>query len=202
MKMLKKLKSGNFWVSLISAGVLIAEGVFDFEIQTEYLNQILLGLMGILTLFGIVSDHGEKETILTTGSNDSSESTKKEESVSNVKSICDTISLLLNKVSISTKEGEFDFEKIFESANEVNLKDDEKIKEAKMENFEEKSESVAQEVNEVKIETNESFEKCECEEVEGEAKVMALEEEKIGGEAKLEKPNNIETEKVEMSIIN
>lgn len=202
MKFLKKLKSGNFWVSLISAGVLIAEGVFDFEIQTEYLNQILLGLMGILTLFGIVSDHGEKETILTTGSNDSSESTKKEESVSNVKSICDTISLLLNKVSISTKEGEFDFEKIFESANEVNLKDDEKIKEAKMENFEEKSESVAQEVNEVKIETNESFEKCECEEVEGEAKVMALEEEKIGGEAKLEKPNNIETEKVEMSIIN
>ena len=33
MKFFRKLKNGNFWISLISAGVLIAEGIFDFEIK-------------------------------------------------------------------------------------------------------------------------------------------------------------------------
>ncbi|MBQ8431034.1 MAG: hypothetical protein IJX26_03745 [Clostridia bacterium] len=94
MKFLKKLKSGNFWISIISAGVLIAEVVFDFEIKTEYLNQILLGLMGVLTMFGIVTDHGTVEKT------DTTEATT--ESVSNIKTICDTVSLMLNKVSINS----------------------------------------------------------------------------------------------------
>ena len=102
MKFLKKLKSGNFWVSLISAGVLIAEGIFDFELKTEYLNQILLGLMGLMTLFGIVSDHGTDSVVLQSNPTNKSESeTNSSSGISNIKSICDTISLLLNKVSFS-----------------------------------------------------------------------------------------------------
>lgn len=119
MKFLRKLKSGNFWISLISAGVLIAEGIFDFEIKTEYLNQILLGLMGILTLFGIVSDHGESSVILnTTPSNDIQEEKVENSSasVSNIKSICDTVSLLLNKVSINSN---LDVENVADIINEV-----------------------------------------------------------------------------------
>ena len=107
MRFLKKLKSGNFWVSMISAGVLIAEVVFDFEIKTEYLNQILLGLLGLLTVFGIVSDHGEKETILQNlTSTTDSQKQEGNESFSNIKSICDTISLMLNKVSINSNNFE------------------------------------------------------------------------------------------------
>lgn len=164
MKFLKKLKSGNFWVSIISAGVLIAEGVFGFEIRTEYLNQILLGLMGILTLFGIVSDHGEKEAILTNASTnldetETGEAHKKEESVSNVKSICDTISLLLNKVSISTKEEDETLETLFDRGVETYGKNEEnfskKIEEETVEeeiekvDLQEKPEEVTEEVKEI-----------------------------------------------------
>ena len=121
MKFLKKLKSGNFWISLISAGVLIAEGIFDFEIKTEYLNQILLGLMGILTLFGIVTDHGDTSVILNTATSteNNQEDTKTESTtsnVSNIKSICDTVSLLLNKVSINSN---LDIENVTDIINEV-----------------------------------------------------------------------------------
>lgn len=111
MKFLKKLKSGNFWVSLISAGVLIAEGIFDVEIKTEHLNQIILGLMGMLTVFGIVSDHGDSEKTLTTNSSSSTATLNSQESeevtnASNIRSICDTINLLLNKVSINSSNQE------------------------------------------------------------------------------------------------
>ena len=115
MKFLRKLKSGNFWISLISAGVLIAEGIFDFEIKTEYLNQILLGLMGILTLFGIVSDHGDTSVILNSSSKEDKNETVNT-NVSNIKSICDTVSLLLNKVSINSN---LDIENVADIINEV-----------------------------------------------------------------------------------
>jgi len=107
MKFLKKLKSGNFWISLISAGVLIAEGIFDVELKTEYLNQILLGLMGVMTLFGIVSDHGATDTIIET-KNEVKNSLQgfEEISASNIRSICDTVNLLLNKVSINSSNKE------------------------------------------------------------------------------------------------
>lgn len=120
MKFFKKLKSGNFWISLISAGVLIAEGIFDFEIKTEYLNQILLGLMGILTLFGIVTDHGDTSVILNTTTSTQTESQEEKaespSNVSNIKSICDTVSLLLNKVSINSN---LDMENVTDIINEV-----------------------------------------------------------------------------------
>lgn len=173
MKFLKKLKSGNFWVSIISAGVLIAEGVFGFEIRTEYLNQILLGLMGILTLFGIVSDHGEKEAILTNGSTnldeaETGEAHKKEESVSNVKSICDTISLLLNKVSISTKEEDIAIENMFDREAETCDKNEENIpKEVEEEIVEEEREKVdlTENVEEVSEEADEVKSQTEVNEI-------------------------------------
>lgn len=109
MRFLKKLKSGNFWVSIISAGVLIAEVVFDFEIKTEYLNQILLGILGLLTMCGIVTDHGEKETILQGTSQNENQKQDSPDNFSNIKSICDTISLMLNKVSINSNTNNQNF---------------------------------------------------------------------------------------------
>lgn len=61
MKFLKRLKSGNFWISMISAVVLILQSVFDIEIKTEYLNQIILGILGILVMCGIVSESPSEE---------------------------------------------------------------------------------------------------------------------------------------------
>ncbi|MBQ7798644.1 MAG: hypothetical protein IJ371_05940 [Clostridia bacterium] len=61
MKFLKKLKSSNFWVSMISAVVLILQAVFNVDIKTEYLNQIILGILGVLVMTGIVTDSPSDE---------------------------------------------------------------------------------------------------------------------------------------------
>lgn len=61
MRFLKRLKSGNFWISMISAVVLILQAVFNVEIKTEYLNQIILGILGILVMSGIVSESPSNE---------------------------------------------------------------------------------------------------------------------------------------------
>lgn len=61
MKFLKKLKSSNFWVSMISAVVLILQAVFNVEIKTEYLNQIIMSILGLLVMSGIVTDTANDE---------------------------------------------------------------------------------------------------------------------------------------------
>ena len=61
MKFLKKLKSSNFWVSMISAVVLILQAVFNVDIKTEYLNQIIMAILGLLVMSGIVSDSSSDE---------------------------------------------------------------------------------------------------------------------------------------------
>lgn len=61
MKFFKKLKSSNFWVSMISAVVLILQAVFNVDIKTEYLNQIILGILGVLVMTGIVTDSPSDE---------------------------------------------------------------------------------------------------------------------------------------------
>lgn len=61
MKFLKKLKSSNFWVSMISAVVLILQAVFNVEIKTEYLTQIIMSILGLLVMSGIVTDAGSDE---------------------------------------------------------------------------------------------------------------------------------------------
>ena len=61
MKFFKKFKSSNFWVSMISAVILILQAVFNVDIKTEYLNQIILGILGILVMTGIVTDSASDE---------------------------------------------------------------------------------------------------------------------------------------------
>ena len=61
MKFLKKLKSSNFWVSMISAVVLILQAVFNVDIKTEYLSQIIMAMLGVLVMTGIVSDSPNNE---------------------------------------------------------------------------------------------------------------------------------------------
>ena len=60
MKFLKKLKSSNFWISMISAVVLILQAVFNVEIKTEYLSQIIMSILGLLVMSGIVTDVGSE----------------------------------------------------------------------------------------------------------------------------------------------
>ena len=56
MKFLKRLKSSNFWVSMLSAVILILQAVFNVEIKTEYLTQIIMAILGLLVMSGIITD--------------------------------------------------------------------------------------------------------------------------------------------------
>ena len=67
MKFLKRLKSSNFWVSMISAVVLILQAVFNIEIKAEYLNQIIMAILGLLVMSGIVSDGSNDEITVSKG---------------------------------------------------------------------------------------------------------------------------------------
>ena len=64
MKFLKKLKSSNFWVSMISAVVLILQAAFNVEIKTEYLTQIIMAILGLLVMSGIVTDTASGEVVV------------------------------------------------------------------------------------------------------------------------------------------
>ena len=64
MKLLKKLKSSNFWVSMISAVVLILQAVFNVEIKAEYLSQIIMAMLGFLVMSGIVTDTNSGEVTI------------------------------------------------------------------------------------------------------------------------------------------
>lgn len=224
MKFFKKLKSGNFWISLISAGVLIAEGIFDFEIKTEYLNQILLGLMGILTLFGIVTDHGDTSVVLnatpSTQTENQEEKAETSSNASNIKSICDTVSLLLNKVSINSN---LDMENVTDIINEVKEinealhKETEKAEELEKVKTEIVSEKVVENKKEVAQEIVSQPKEEEKQEVVGDVKeevilvpveeIKVEEEENIKEEPKTEQVENvainvIENEIQEISIVN
>lgn len=61
MKFFKRLRSSNFWVSMLSAVILILQAVFNVEIKTEYLTQIIMAILGLLVMSGIVSDSSNDE---------------------------------------------------------------------------------------------------------------------------------------------
>lgn len=61
MKFFKRLRSSNFWVSMLSAVILILQAVFNVEIKTEYLTQIIMAILGLLVMSGIISDSSNDE---------------------------------------------------------------------------------------------------------------------------------------------
>lgn len=51
----KRLTNYNFWISMISAGLLLLQA-FDFEFDILYVNEILTAILGLLVVIGIVVD--------------------------------------------------------------------------------------------------------------------------------------------------
>ena len=107
MRFLKRLKSGNFWISMISAVVLILQAVFNVEIKTEYLNQIILGILGILVMSGIVSESPSNEI-----------SIKPNDIVNALDKVGDKISQVLSTDSLSKLKSE---EQNVDKKGELNL---------------------------------------------------------------------------------
>ncbi len=55
MKWKNRLTNYNFWISIISAVLLLLQA-FDFEFDILYVNEILTAVLGLLVVIGIISD--------------------------------------------------------------------------------------------------------------------------------------------------
>ena len=58
--MKSKLTSGSFWVSMVSAVILILKAIFGWEIDNTLVANISNSALGILVVFGIVQDHNKQ----------------------------------------------------------------------------------------------------------------------------------------------
>lgn len=55
MKWKNRLTNYNFWISIVSAVLLLLQA-FDFEFDILYVNEILTAVLGLLVVIGIISD--------------------------------------------------------------------------------------------------------------------------------------------------
>lgn len=53
---MKRLKNYNFWISLVSAILLIVQNVFNIKLDVAYINEITSTVLGILVVVGIIND--------------------------------------------------------------------------------------------------------------------------------------------------
>jgi len=109
MKILKKLKSSNFWISMISAVVLILQAVFNVEIKTEYLNQIIMSILGLLVMSGIVTDVGSEDSS-NNGSN------KKDVDIEDLKK---DITTIITQLTSTFENGVIDIVKQFKDSEQA-----------------------------------------------------------------------------------
>ena len=54
---MKKFKNGGFWVSLVSAILLILQAIFGWKIDNAFVTEISSSVLGLLVVVGIVKDH-------------------------------------------------------------------------------------------------------------------------------------------------
>ena len=81
--MKQKLKSGSFWISLVSAVVLTLKSIFGWELDNVLIASLSDSALGILVLFGIVKDHKTQTNGTTTTTQDSTQNQPDDNSVDN-----------------------------------------------------------------------------------------------------------------------
>ena len=136
MKFLKKLKSSNFWVSMISAVVLILQAVFNVDIKTEYLNQIIMAILGLLVMSGIVTDSNNDE--VTVKQNIDTDSVK-----ASITSMLSQVSTTIETTMWGIVE---QFELIKNNIDADIVKKEQFVKEEVVEMIEEKAENIEKDV--------------------------------------------------------
>lgn len=147
MKFFKKLKSSNFWVSMISAVILILQAVFNVDIKTEYLNQIILGILGILVMTGIVSDTPNNEVTISQGFD--------------FDKMKDSITSMLAQVSATLQTDMTNIMSQFEKVNSTQVQSSVETKQEDIGAIQETIKQVDGQVQQLEIETNDIVEPVE-----------------------------------------
>ncbi|MFQ6773549.1 MAG: phage holin [Clostridia bacterium] len=68
-----KLKSGSFWISLVSAVVLILKSIFGWELDNALIASLSDSALGVLVVFGIIKDHPAQTNGTTTSTQEPTE---------------------------------------------------------------------------------------------------------------------------------
>ncbi len=92
MKWKNRLTNYNFWVSMVSAVLLVLQA-FDIQFDIAYINEIATAVLGLLVVIGIINDPTKSSTTSTsnTGLLESTNQTNENENEENVNEIlCDT----------------------------------------------------------------------------------------------------------------
>lgn len=137
MKWKNRLTNYNFWISIISAALLILQA-FKFEFDIAYINEIATAVLGLMVVIGIISDptktYSSQENVTKNSSKETpQEGTKKEEVAkrdeadviqlpieTEIKSVDDNVEndfqILMNKISADISEN---LAKINELSNSI-----------------------------------------------------------------------------------
>ena len=78
MKWKNRLTNYNFWISIVSAVLLILQA-FNFEFDIAYINEIATAVLGLLVVIGIISDPTKTYTPYETNQNASEETSNADE---------------------------------------------------------------------------------------------------------------------------
>lgn len=107
--MKNRLTNYNFWISMVSAVLLIFQA-FDLQFDIEYINEIVTAVLGLLVVIGIISDPTKSSTSSSSNSslanqstqtgNTASEKTKGEE----VKATKETNAETINEEGVNENE--------------------------------------------------------------------------------------------------
>lgn len=73
--MKNRLTNYNFWISMVSAVLLIFQA-FDLQFDIEYINEIVTAVLGLLVVIGIISDPTKSSTSSSSNSSLANQSTQ------------------------------------------------------------------------------------------------------------------------------
>ncbi|MDD4351282.1 MAG: phage holin [Clostridia bacterium] len=61
---MSRLKNYNFWISMVSAILLVLQNLFDMKVDVAFVNEAVSSVLGILVVIGIINDPTKSKKLL------------------------------------------------------------------------------------------------------------------------------------------
>jgi len=61
---MSRLKNYNFWISMVSAILLVLQNLFDMKVDVAFVNEAVSSVLGILVVIGIINDPTKSKKIV------------------------------------------------------------------------------------------------------------------------------------------
>lgn len=61
---MSRFKNYNFWISMVSAILLVLQNLFDMKVDVAFVNEAMSSVLGILVVIGIINDPTKSKKIV------------------------------------------------------------------------------------------------------------------------------------------